>query len=99
LTKLDVLTGQEAVKICTAYQKGDQQLDSPPYDDLDDLKPVYESFPGWSEPLGDCKSFSDLPAAAQRYVKAIEEYAGCKAWIIGVGAGRDRSIVAHDPFA
>ncbi len=99
ITKLDVLTGQETVKICTGYTKDGQQLDSPPYDDLDDLQPVYESFPGWSESLKDCKSLSDLPAATRSYVEAIEQYAGCEAWIVGVGAGRDRSIITHDPFA
>jgi adenylosuccinate synthase len=98
LTKLDVLTGQKTVKFCIGYQKNARRLESPPYDELDDLQPVYESMPGWSEPLDDCGSLDALPPAAQRYIKAIEEHLGCPVWIVGVGAGRECSIVVHNPF-
>jgi adenylosuccinate synthase len=98
LTKLDVLTGQETIRICTEYQMDGRRLDAPPYDDLDRLQPVYQSLPGWSETLGECRSFAELPKAAQSYVKAVEDYLGCQVCIVGVGAGRERSIIVHDPF-
>ena len=59
-------------------------------------RPVYEELAGWSEDITGVRSFADLPPAAQRYVLALEEMSGTRISGIGVGAGRDATIVRHD---
>jgi adenylosuccinate synthase len=98
LTKIDVLTGLDAIKVCTAYQVDGRCLDIPPYDDLDRVKPVYESFPGWNQPLDKCRTWDDLPANARAFLGVVEEISGCKISIIGVGPGREQTIVLRDPM-
>ena len=98
LTKIDVLTGMEQLQVCTGYRVGDQTLDVPPYDELERVTPVYESFAGWEEPLSDCRSLQALPANARRYIEAIEQLAGCPIWLVSVGADREQTIVIKMPF-
>ncbi|HET9127764.1 MAG TPA: adenylosuccinate synthetase, partial [Propionibacteriaceae bacterium] len=50
----------------------------------------------WTEDISDARSFGDLPDAAQRYVRRLEELIGCRISGIGVGPGRDQSIVVND---
>jgi adenylosuccinate synthase len=98
LTKIDVLTGMKEILVCTGYRANGQVLSLPPYDDLDQVTPIYESFPGWDEPLGQCRSLADLPANAQAYVRAIESAAECPVWLVSVGADREQSIVIKSPY-
>jgi adenylosuccinate synthase len=98
LTKIDVLTGQESIKVCTAYELDGKRLTVPPYDELERVTPVYETLPGWSETLDECRRLDALPANTRKYVEAIEDAVGCKVWVIGVGPGRERTIVVRDPF-
>jgi len=98
LTKIDVLTGLRQIQICTAYKIDDQRKDFPPYDNFEEIKPIYETMPGWDEPLGECRRFEDLPKNAQRYIQTIEQMVGCSIWTIGVGPGRDQTIMLKDPF-
>jgi adenylosuccinate synthase len=98
VTKIDVLTGMQEIKVCVAYELGGQRIDTLPYDDLDQVTPVYESFPGWSEPLGGCRALHELPNNALRYITAIEDLVGCKAWLVSVGADREQTIVVKDPW-
>ncbi len=98
ITKLDVLTGMEKVQVCTGYRLGDKTLNVPPYDGLDQVTPIYESFPGWNEPLSGCRRIEDLPQAVRNYVKAIEEAVGCPAWLLSVGADREQTIVIRNPY-
>jgi adenylosuccinate synthase len=58
--------------------------------------PVYEEMPGWSEDIRGCRRFEDLPANAQAYVRRLEELAGARISVIGVGPGRDENVVLHD---
>ena len=94
LTKLDVLTGFDKIKICTAYDVDGKIYTHFPSSvaDLSKAHPVYEELPGWTEDISGCRSFEELPETAQAYVKYIEEKTGVPVVLIGVGAGRDDTI-------
>jgi adenylosuccinate synthase len=98
LTKLDVLTGLETIPVCVAYDVDGVRHEDLPLDQsaFGAAVPVYEEFEGWSEDITGARAFEDLPAAAQRYVLAVEEASGCRMSVIGVGPGRDEIIVRHD---
>lgn len=100
LTKLDVLSGLEAVKICTAYELDGRRVTELPgdYEDLERVKPVYETHPGWSEPLTGARSFDQLPANTRAYVRRIEEVSGVPVVCISVGADRGETILLQNPF-
>jgi adenylosuccinate synthase len=98
VTKLDVLTGLSEIKLCIAYERAGQRVDELPYDDLHEVTPVYESFPGWDEALGECRALHELPKNALRYVTAIEDLVGRKAWLVSVGPDRKQTIVVTNPW-
>ena len=58
--------------------------------------PIDEEMPGWVEDIRNCRSFEELPAAAQAYVARVEELSGSRISVIGVGPGRDENVVRHD---
>lgn len=95
IMKLDVLSGLEKIKICTAYKyKGKIHKYFPA--DMNMLKkvvPVYKELPGWKENISNIKRFSDLPVNTQKYLKCMEELSGIKAKIISVGFDRDDTII------
>mgnify|MGYP001016582750 CR=1 FL=1 len=97
LTKLDVLTGHEEIPICVAYDVDGERADEMPLTQtgFHHAAPIYEVMPGWSEDITGAREFSDLPRAAQDYVERIEELARCRVSAIGVGAGREATIVRH----
>ncbi|MFW6066861.1 MAG: adenylosuccinate synthase [Myxococcota bacterium] len=99
LTKLDVLTGLDEIRIGVGYQLDGQRLDDLPWDEVDRLEPVYESLPGWKEDIAACKRSTDLPANARRYIERIEELTGCEVGLVSVGADRDATLDLTDPFA
>jgi adenylosuccinate synthase len=95
VTKLDVLSGLETIKICTRYRgQDDAQFETFPYHQsvLHHATGEYVEMPGWEEPLGDCRSESDLPQAARDYLDAVAELTGVPIALIGVGPGRDQII-------
>jgi len=92
LTKLDVLTGLEKIKVCVAY-KVDGKITEEFTPFLEGVRPIYEEIDGWNEDITSARSLSDLPPEARRYVKLIEELVGCKIFFIGVGAGREEVIL------
>jgi adenylosuccinate synthase len=98
LTKLDVLTGLARIPVCVAYDVDGVRVDEVPVSqsDFHHAKPIYEEFEGWSEDITGARTFDDLPAAAQRYVLALEEMSGSRISAIGVGPDRDAIIVRHD---
>lgn len=97
LTKLDVLTGLNTIKICVAYDVDGERTETMPFDeyDFERATPIYEEYPGWSENISTVRKFEDLPENAQRYVLRIEELSGTRISVIGVGAGRDEIIELH----
>ena len=99
LTKLDVLSGFETIPVCVGYRLPDGTVlrDLPTNQtDFHHAEPVYEEFAGWSEDISGATSFSDLPKNAQTYVKALEEMSGAPFSVVGVGPGRDQTIVLRD---
>lgn len=94
LTKLDVLTGIDPIRICVAYEAGGERFDTFPasLSVLRALSPVYEEMPGWTESLRGARSLADLPAAARRYVDRLEGLVGAPMVMISVGAGREETI-------
>jgi len=100
LTKLDVLTGFKQIPICTAYRYEDRLITEFPASSkvMQNARPVYEELDGWSESLGDVRNFSDLPKAAQKYVRRIEETIGTEIILVSVGPGREQTILLKNPF-
>jgi adenylosuccinate synthase len=98
LTKLDVLSSLERVPVCVAYEIDGERVEEMPMTQtaLHHATPVYEYLDGWFEPLEDAKTFADLPAAAQAYVRRVEELSGTQVSAIGVGPGRDQTLVLRD---
>ena len=101
LTKLDVLSSLEQVPICVAYDVDGVRHDEmpPTQTGFHHAKPIYENLPGWFEDISGCRSFDELPANAQAYVRRVEELSGSRISAIGVGPGRDQTIVLHDVLA
>jgi adenylosuccinate synthase len=99
LTKLDVLSGFDTIPVCVAYELPDGTVtDEMPMTQTDfhHAKPVYQDFPGWSEDLSQCKDLADLPANARAYVDALQDMIRAPISAIGVGPGREQTIVVHD---
>ena len=95
VTNLDGLDGVNPIKVCVAYRLNGKRLDVPPSDaaQLENCEPVYREFPGWTRPTQSAKKFSDLPAAARRYVRAIAELTGAPLRIVSVGPTRNETII------
>ncbi|RSN01188.1 adenylosuccinate synthase [Nonomuraea sp. WAC 01424] len=97
LTKLDILSGLESIPVCVAYEVDGVRHDEIPMTQTDfhHAVPVYEELPGWKEDISNAKSFDDLPPNAQSYVRALEEMSGAPISAIGVGPGRDQTVVVR----
>ena len=95
LTKLDVLSTWERVPVCVAYDVDGVRHDEMPMtqSEFPRAKPIYEYLPGWWEDISGCREFADLPANAQAYVRALEEMSGTRIWGVGVGPGREQTLV------
>ena len=98
LTKLDVLTGWEKIPVCVAYEVDGKRVEEVPasQSDFHHAKPIYEYLDGWKEDISKCKKFEELPTNAQKYVKYLEKISGAPMSAIGVGPGRDQTIVVKD---
>jgi adenylosuccinate synthase len=101
ITKLDVLTGLEKLKICTGYDLGGQRVTSTPasLQSLAQCAPIYEELPGWQEDISSVRERDRLPAETRAYLKRIEEITETPLSIISVGPGREQTIVLKDPFS
>jgi len=98
LTKLDVLSSLQTVPVCIGYSVGGKRTAEMPTTQADFAcaEPVYEELPGWWEDISDAREFDDLPAKARDYVLRLEELAGAPVSCIGIGPGRDQTIVRRD---
>jgi adenylosuccinate synthase len=102
LTKLDVLTGIEKLKICVGYKTDSEEFTEhvpPNLKVLDQCEPVYEEVDGWKGDITSCRKPEELPESAKRYIQRLEEIAGVPVILISVGAGRDETIIKKSPFA
>ena len=95
LLHLDTLAGLETVKVCVAYKHSGALLEEFPSDAhmLEKVEPVYATMAGWTEELGECRHFGDLPAAARDYVRLISERLGAPVHMIGVGPSREQMVL------
>ncbi len=101
ITKLDVLTGIEKLKICVGYKIDDRKFTESVPSNLKTLslcQPVYEEIEGWVEDISNARKIEELPTNARRYVERIEELGGIKVFLVSVGAGRDETITVKNPF-
>jgi len=94
LTKLDVLGGEKRIKVCVGYKIGGEVTRRFPANTalLDRVEPAYEEFEGWGEDLSGITRFSDLPKAAQSYVRSIEDVIGLRIEMVSVGKDRAQVI-------
>lgn len=96
LTKMDVLTGLEKIPVCVAYRVNSEVVHSfPSGERLAHAEPVYDYLEGWTEDISTCRSFDELPKAAQDYVRYIEKSVGCPIQYISVGANREEYIKVY----
>ncbi|NYD85877.1 adenylosuccinate synthase [Cellulomonas oligotrophica] len=101
VTKLDVLTGRDRIPVCVAYDVDGRRVEDMPVDqsDFHHAKPVYEYLDGWSEDISQARDVDDLPKAAQRYLQFLEDVSGTRISSVGVGPGREATIIRHDLLA
>jgi adenylosuccinate synthase len=95
VTKMDILSGVNPLRICTGYREGDQLHDELPLgpSDLSPFEPIYEELPGWDADISSARRWEDLPVEAQAYLKRIHELAGIPVKMASVGPERDQIVV------
>ncbi len=101
ITKLDVLSGFDKIKVCTAYKTEDnQEIDyfTSSTTKLDLYEPVYAEVDGWQEDITKINSFDELPENAQKYIKFIEDYLGIEVYLVSVGPDRSQNIIRKELF-
>lgn len=100
LTKLDVLDGLDEIKICVAYELDGERIDYMPaaQEAQARIKPIYETIEGWSESTQGARSWVDLPAAAVKYVRHVEELVGAPVALLSTSPEREDTILVQDPF-
>ncbi len=101
LTKMDVLSELEAVKVCTAYRYRDELLEVFPqdYDVLKECTPVYEEITGWQKDICGLSKYEELPQQVLDYVDKIEAWVECPIVLVSVGPRRDQTLFRINPFA
>ena len=100
ITKLDVLSGLEKIKICTGYKYHNKVIKdfTTNLGILENCEPIYEELPGWKENISNIKKFNDLPENTKKYIKRIEELLGIPACIVSLGPRREQTIVLRNEF-
>ena len=100
LTKLDVLDGLEELKICVGYEINGEKVDHLPASQFaqSTAKPIYETVEGWKDSTKGARTWSELPAAAVKYVKHVEELIGAPVTLLSTSPERDDTILMQDPF-
>jgi len=100
VTKLDVLTGFKTLRVCVGYELEGRRIEEVPASlaVCNAVRPIYEEFPGWDEPLAKARALDDLPNAAQRYLTALEELTATPIFMVSVGARRQDTIILRNAF-
>jgi len=101
LTKLDVLDELDEIKMCIAYKLNGKQIDYLPagLDDQSQVKPIYETFPGWKKTTKGIRNVENLPDQAKKYIYALEDFIGAKVSSISTSPEREDTILIENPFA
>jgi len=99
--KLDVLDGLETVRLGVGYKYQGETVDVMPYgaEACAQCEVIYEDFPGWKESTYGVTSWEQLPESAKRYLKRLEEVAGCPIAVVSTGPDRSQTIMLNNPFA
>jgi adenylosuccinate synthase len=97
VTRLDILSGFEEVKVCTGYRLGDQVLHHVPQSakDFAAVEPIYQTLPGWQGDLRGCRRLEDLPIEARNYLDLMAEMTGTPVAIVSVGPDREETIIVR----
>jgi len=101
LTKLDVLTGIEKLKICVGYRMDREKFtESVPANMrlLHRCQPIYEEIEGWTDDIRGARQIADLPLNTRRYIERLEELSGVRLVLVSVGPDRDETIILNNPF-
>ncbi len=100
LTKLDVLDGMDKLLICTSYELDGKRLDYLPAGSRkqSSITPIYEEMDGWKESTRGARSWNELPAAAVKYVRRIEELIEAPVTLLSTSPEREDTILVKDPF-
>ena len=95
LTKLDVLSALDTIKVCVAYEHEGRIYKTVPghQSAFHHAKPIYEELPGWKTDITGCRRLEDLPKEAREYVQFIEELADVPVSMIAVGPSREQTIM------
>ncbi|WP_342249996.1 adenylosuccinate synthase [Sphingomonas sp. OTU376] len=101
LTKLDVLDGFDEIQVCTGYRLHGEEIDYYPSNAADQaaVEAVYETMPGWQETTAGARSWAELPAAAIKYIRRVEELIRCPVALVSTSPEREDTILVRDPFA
>lgn len=91
MTKSDVMSGFDTVKVCTSYLSGGEKCDEIPFGNTD-IEPVYTDLPGWKEDISRLREFSDLPLNLRNYIKFVEDQTGIPVTMVSVGPDREETI-------
>lgn len=100
ITKLDVLSGHETIRMATSYELDGKTIAAMPsnINQAAAVSPVYENIEGWKEEIENVREFEDLPIQAKDYVRRIEDFTDVKANIVSVGPDRDQTMLLKNPF-
>ena len=98
ITKLDVLTGLERIKVCIFYSLNGKIINTRPssFKEILECKPIYEELPGWDEDISNIRRFEELPKETRDYINFIEDVLSIPVSIISVGPSRDQTIVRKE---
>jgi adenylosuccinate synthase len=94
ITKADVLTGLDPLRVCVGYELDGRRIERPPVtaNAWDRVRPVYEDLPGWTEPIGEVRDLDALPTNARRYLERLSVLVGAPMLIVSVGPGREQTM-------
>lgn len=100
ITKLDVLDGLEEIKVCVGYELNGRRIDILPLDadDIAACKPVYDTFPGWSETTAGITQWDRLPLNARRYLERVQGFIGAPIDMVSTGPDREHTILLRHPY-
>ena len=100
LTKLDVLSGLNKLKVCTGYKVNNKVFNNMPcfIKDIEKIEPIYKELTPWEEDISKVKEFDELPQAAKDYISFLEDTTGIKVAIVSVGPERSQTIIKKHPF-
>ncbi|MDH5655265.1 MAG: adenylosuccinate synthase [Spirochaetia bacterium] len=92
LTKLDILSEYDEIPICTGYEIDGKKIDAFPAQNLEKIKPIYETLPGWKTDISKARSLDELPKNCRSYIDRLTELTGVPISLLSVGPGRDETI-------